>query len=986
MAETALQIELLQPFLEQGIKDTNFFNGRLLTAGDLATVQEASRSRDRQLGLGVGAGVVQGLEVRLGKDGSDGKPPALAVAKGLAFNQLGQAVALAQNVEVQLAKKEPENGSNGLATFALCQPPQNGQPLPGQGAYVFAARPAAGYLGQAPRRGFGQAAKVEGCDRDLLQEGVQFRLVAMDVTTLDKLAPATRAGLAQLLQDADKNGVAGLQAQNKLRNWLAHVCFGTEELAAWSEDPFARAADQFFGAAVRSPLAAYGAIDALRSKTLLGDCDVPLALVCWTQTGVKWVDMWAARRRAVRLAVGDPWSLLVDDRRLAEAEAMLVQFQRQLEEMLAESGLKSVTAMSRLRYLPAAGYLPVDIGQFDWATFFQGLAVTSEEIDLAFARLLIHRSLYLDPIDLADPAPLRVFSHEAAPGYVLFAREERQPATQPEPADQPEAPPEDAGPPETGPKAGSMTIDVSIEVDEKTVSQFLRKKEERKAARRELVGVLGANSDAQAAEAFVDKSAIKVWAVDKRGQEYTATHKSRYPLANEREGRDVVFSFDVARFVIAALPAGLYTVFVAASGYKTASQSAVVKAGKKTAIAFTLVPKGVDERDHKPGKQPEGVEAGWIYPKWYDKLYAFEKYAKWPWPPEPEIVPDLGPVIDPPPPEVDIWIEEWVDFLQVQYPDLPIDPGDVQIFIDKSYSPNEVFDDAQAYLVFGKSGLYLPVALTAKDMALDRSVSVGKAGLPGVDADVAAQFAMAGATSVEVLTAVWTGLITDVLGVGAVAAKGFIENARTKVASLQGGLQVFSGVDGAVETALKEKGRIDSPEALANADPQALVAAVGEQTLSLTMAQILVDQARGAVPKSSWSLAESSLGLKEHEVAALAKLGVATQGALKELASSGPGKDQVAAALGISTGQVDGLVGGIVIRDAATIKAGRQAEAPVTNLVGIDQATGVSLANLGFNSVGRLVTADAALLAGAFGGDQARATAAIAAARSRLGL
>lgn len=406
MAETALRKELLDPFLEQGIQDTNFFNGRLLTAGDLATVQQASRSRDRQLGLAVGVGVVQGLEVHLLKDGGDGKPPVLSVARGLAFNRLGQAVALAQNVEVQLAKKEPENGNNGKSAFALCQPPQNGQPVPGKGAYVFVARPAADYVGQAPRRGFGQAAKVEGCDRDLVREGVQFRLVSMDVATLDKLAPATRADLAQLLKDVETSGLPGLQAQSKLRNWLAHVCFGTEELAALVRDPFARIADAFFAAAVRSPFHDYGALDALRRQGLLDDCDVPLALVCWTAGGVKWVDTWSVRRRSICGPISTAWPLPLSERRQVEAEAMFQQFQEQigfLLEKLNPAQSIAAHATSLFKYLPAVGFLPVAQGPyrgFDPANFVDLPHRDTEYIDGASLHALCDRAHLYAPVDV----------------------------------------------------------------------------------------------------------------------------------------------------------------------------------------------------------------------------------------------------------------------------------------------------------------------------------------------------------------------------------------------------------------------------------------------------------------------------------------------------------------------------------------------------------------------------------------------------------
>src|SRR5687767_3834798 len=100
MAEILPRVELSENFLKLGIQDTHFFNGRLLTATDLVILQEASRKRDIQLGLAAGSGVVSGLEVKLVADGSDGKPPVLAVSCGLAFNRLGQVVALPVDAEV----------------------------------------------------------------------------------------------------------------------------------------------------------------------------------------------------------------------------------------------------------------------------------------------------------------------------------------------------------------------------------------------------------------------------------------------------------------------------------------------------------------------------------------------------------------------------------------------------------------------------------------------------------------------------------------------------------------------------------------------------------------------------------------------------------------------------------------------------------------------------------------------------------------------
>ena len=102
-------IELREPFLEAGIRNTHFFNGRLLTAEDLLNEQEANRAQHRQLGRAIGAGIVTGFEVTLG---TQGKPrPSVRVRPGLAVNRRGQAVELPQkagSVEVMLAKAPEE--------------------------------------------------------------------------------------------------------------------------------------------------------------------------------------------------------------------------------------------------------------------------------------------------------------------------------------------------------------------------------------------------------------------------------------------------------------------------------------------------------------------------------------------------------------------------------------------------------------------------------------------------------------------------------------------------------------------------------------------------------------------------------------------------------------------------------------------------------------------------------------------------------------
>src|SRR5262245_41630604 len=66
-----------------GLKSPNYVNGRLLTAIDLSTDDDAARRRDRWLGLAVGPGVAEGLEVN-GTPGSSTLhvPPGTGVSFG----------------------------------------------------------------------------------------------------------------------------------------------------------------------------------------------------------------------------------------------------------------------------------------------------------------------------------------------------------------------------------------------------------------------------------------------------------------------------------------------------------------------------------------------------------------------------------------------------------------------------------------------------------------------------------------------------------------------------------------------------------------------------------------------------------------------------------------------------------------------------------------------------------------------------------------
>jgi hypothetical protein len=347
-----------EAILDSGIQNTNYFNGRILNAGDLQTDQAANRQQHEELGLANGAGVVQGLWVELVTAGSGTTAPVVSVSQGLAFNANGQAVALPMDVQVALMRvTTPLPVEAGL--FANCVPPSSTTVPLQAGVYILVATPASGYSGQAPMYSFGDVNAATGCGSRYAVEGIRFSLVPLDITKLTRLSPATITAIT--------DPTTGLIAQtdpaslSKLRNWLAHICFGTEEVAGFVTDPFARTNNQ-------SPYLTYGVIDALIASGVLTACDVPLALLYWTNQGVQLLDRWSVRRRLVPRTLTTTWPLPLSRRRRAEAEAVFLQFEEQLQALLTsgtnQATLAAIQATNYFRYLPAAGFLPIAGGSF----------------------------------------------------------------------------------------------------------------------------------------------------------------------------------------------------------------------------------------------------------------------------------------------------------------------------------------------------------------------------------------------------------------------------------------------------------------------------------------------------------------------------------------------------------------------------------------------------------------------------------------------
>lgn len=338
--------QLLQPVFEGGIRSVNFFNGRVLTGEDLSDEQEAQRRARRLLGRAAGEGVAFGFEVSEAAESSTTQFPVITVEPGLAINRAGQTLRLAERTQVGLVWREdsPTSEQFGVA-FKDCSPLQPRLYVAAESVYLLTVAPAEGREGRAPTSGAGNIPSA--FNTRYLVEGVQFRLIEAVSTS-------------------------NLGAINTLRNRVAYLCYGAEATRGVAINPFG------------APLDSYGLLDALRGD-ILTDCEVPLALIYWSNVrGIGFIDMWSVRRRLTKTGHSRGWHSLVGDRRGAESEAMVLQFQDHVADLLKNTtaSMRTVSAGQYFHRLPPAGLLPLarrdptgrDFNGIDPTTFFGGHA------------------------------------------------------------------------------------------------------------------------------------------------------------------------------------------------------------------------------------------------------------------------------------------------------------------------------------------------------------------------------------------------------------------------------------------------------------------------------------------------------------------------------------------------------------------------------------------------------------------------------------
>lgn len=369
-------LNLQQPLLEGGIRSVNFFNGRLLTGRDLSREQDARRASDWRLGCALGEGVAFGLDVsedvNAGKK-LDASPSAvLRVSAGLAINRSGQVLRLATDSLVRLVRPV-QGGAAASKIFSACKLEQGGRSFAGAGLYILTIAPAEASEGSAPTNGL-DPLNVR-CNTDATVEGVQFRLLPVASSAY----AGTNPGLPTF------------------RNDIAYRCFGTAIRAAWLADPFG------------ASLGPYGMVDDLRAS-LVTDCDVPLALVFMVgATAIRFIDTWAVRRAPHGHPQASSFMPLASARRLAEGQAMFLQFQAHLEALRPAGtlGLGGVSAAANFSWLPPVGFIPLDPdvekSEKEAARFFAGLTTRGPAfINGARLEMLVRQGSMYPPIDTSS--------------------------------------------------------------------------------------------------------------------------------------------------------------------------------------------------------------------------------------------------------------------------------------------------------------------------------------------------------------------------------------------------------------------------------------------------------------------------------------------------------------------------------------------------------------------------------------------------------
>jgi hypothetical protein len=1017
-------VDLLQPILDGGLQRNNFFNGRLLSAEDLRAEQKATGIQVSHLARADGDGVGWGFGVSVSSVGP--QRPRVLVRRGLALNRLGNLLHLPEDSEVALVPAA-QAADAALGLFAECEPPRPQESLIGHGAYVLVVAPSSGYSGTALVSDPNTTSAGRGaCGARFTVAGVRFRLVPMWISELDGVSDTLRAQILGLLPPAPNN----TSARERLRNKLAHLCFGTQTLG-FAELPRLTA--------VKPVAPGWGALDAMRTRGDLTDCDVPLAVVVLTPDGISFVDMWAARRRLIDAAAIDQWRGVASPRRIAEGEAAFLQFQAQLDVVKTFSAPGNIVASTYFDVLPPGGWLPVDSGGFDWQRFLGPHAPPSvTPVDAALLRGILERSWFDEPFALATtpPVPVRVFKvPEQAGGesFVVFARSSlgnirvtlspapasnavvevtataatgaltrattRSGGTVPIPELQP------------GPHSVAVTAPDYLPVTPQTAT---------------VIG--GRTVDVSIGLTPLPNGSILVNAVDAATGESLGQRVSQVSATGGGIVRAGTFQMSTGRWLIEDLPAGTYTVSGTASGYVAASNSSVGPTARGTQISTTLLfRREVREPKEQPPKcvnvkaierpalktvrlclvlEASEFEEDYFYGVWThsktgpnsDKMRMKSRspgkspqsnrytgiggeivYGRAPW-----LDRDMLPV-EPLPPEVRSWLLKWREWFAEELNDKNIQKSEPLLFIDRSFflsrGANDVPTLPPAYAVFHHFSV--PVAIKSVDLTTKKPYKFQRADFPGLPEEVLERLYEVDIRYLDDLGWSWEELILDATGQEPDDVRYLISDAADLIRVVNQERRYY-GVDKETDKILKDLG-INDDVALANFDKDRLAEKVGSKGFAIR----LIDQARKIVSRDAWSL--EGLGLSERQVDGLKGRGIESKGDLVNKAGTAGGRADIAEGLGIegeAAAAKEAAVAAVTNEAVTIMTASSIMLAPQLNVATwskVDSMTASKLGKAGFVTVDDLGKADAGAVSEAAGISLADATTLVDDAKAASG-
>ena len=835
--------KISDPHLDDGLRSVQFFNGRLLSAEDLGTDQEARRVADARLGQLIGAGVGWGLDVaRL--DAS-----LLRVRAGQAINRLGQVLALPADLTLDLNPELAPVPTGPRTGFDECSDVSGSLPgVMAQGLFVLCLGPAQGRSGQAPSSGLTGGLQVAStCTARYRIDGVRFRLVRLAAFDADPGPPQT------------------------LRNRAAWRCSGQPDAPL----------EAFLGSPFGSPVAGYGLLDSLLdgpdAETSLRRCDVPLTLLLWERgSGLGFVDGWAARRRP-HSQVTTRWSALTGERRRAEAEARFQQFGDHLLD-LQRAGLATpnVRADQYFEFLPPVGLLPLGSTGFQVETFFSGgarpPALEYLPLDPQALPLLIEERALGAPIRTGSwPASLRIYRAGPQAPYALFMQGDG---------------PSVVTPPTAGSGRVLLTLldETGRAMDASRVQRVWAALPDGRQLGAERVQVPASG------EIYVQNRCRPVRQLHGEGELFQLLRFQRSAAERRVSAIPVLsrpapeaFSQDRAldpfqkavpgypnewAYVIDSLPAGPVVLRADVSGYAAVSETTSLTEREEQRLTVCCRPRAV--ADPPLGGVQFYPGRAWIdaQGRHFGKVLVPEQVT----PVRPPSWGDPQPV----PPEWKQALEGVLEEYLGTHPDAAFSPRDPRLLIDPGYQPGQVSDGPYAYVV-SEDGQALPVLLTPADRTLPGTVSLAQSGVPELinerrlDGTVLAQL--------DVFSAAWSGLLGSVLDVGTDSARSLIGDTRAATTQAQTARSYLTGIDGPAAARLAQAGLQDDV-ALANASPDAVQAALG-QGYSAGYALRLVGQARSAVQQSAWSLGAAQLDLSAGQLRAAQHAGVDSLGELK---------------------------------------------------------------------------------------------------------